>query len=270
MKSETFVTLRTLARLTLREALRQRFAAGLAVVALLLGASGLFLSGIDLGGAQARLLADTGLGAFVLFGSALAIVVPATSLFADLDQRTVMSILAHPVARWEYLLGKWLGVAALLGLFSLLLTLLIGLQLAWVAGTPGAVYVMSPLGVLVAGLITWLRLCVMAALALAIATYARTSLFTILAGGGAFVIGQLQYLARDSWQDLENGFLRLLAWAVAHILPNLQAFDLADLLIFRGPPEVSAAAVLGVLGYGVLYTAAYLGIAVLIFERREL
>lgn len=258
-----------LAGLTLREALRQRFAAGLALVAALLALSGIFLSGIDLGGERARFLADIGFGAFVLFGSALAIIVPATSLFSDLDQRTAQSILAKPVARWEYLVGKWLGTLAVLALFSGVLLTLIAAQLLWDAAASGA-NGLSLLGLALAGLVTWLRLAVLAALALVVGSYARSQLFTILAGGGAVVIGQLQYLARDAWQAAEHPFAKVLAWLVAKLFPNLQAFDVANLLIFEQAPNASAGAVFGVLGYGVLYASIYLLGAIWIFERREL
>jgi len=259
-----------LAQLTLREALRQRFAAGLALVALLLAGSGLFLQGIDLGGAKARLLADLGFGALVLFGSALAIVVPAASFFADLEQRTVLTLLAKPVARWQYLTGKWLGVVGLLGGFTLLLTGVIAGQLAWASALPEAEHRLDGVGLLVAAGVTWLRLSLLSALTLAIAAYARSSLFTILAGGGAMVIGQLQYLARGAWERVENPLLAGLAWGIAHLFPNLQAFDLAEPLVFQEPPDLPFGTVARVLLYGTLYAAAYLGAAVVLFQRREL
>ncbi len=260
----------TLAVLTLREALRQRFAAGLAGVALLVAVSGWFLQGLDLGGAQGRFLVDVGWGALVFFGSGLAVIAPSNSFFADLDQRTVLSVLAKPVQRWQYLLGKWLGAWVLLGMLVVVLAVTVALLLwAHQLRHPGAGD-FSAWGLAVTAGLTWLRLGVVAAMVLAIASYARSNLFTLLAGGAALVIGQLQYLARDHWQALEHPLGRSAAWLVAHLFPNLQAFEVAEVLVLPGMAGLAPVAAWGLAGYAALYILGYLAIARWLFQHREL
>src|SRR5438045_7440290 len=59
---------------------------------------------------------DIALGAINFFLCMLAIVATAQLLPRDLEDRVIYSVLAKPVRRFEYLLGKFVGVLALLAM----------------------------------------------------------------------------------------------------------------------------------------------------------
>ncbi len=61
-----------------------------------------------------QVLKDVSLGAMSIFTSLLAIVATAQLLPRDLEDRTIYTILAKPVPRYEYLIGKLAGVLLLL------------------------------------------------------------------------------------------------------------------------------------------------------------
>lgn len=54
----------------------------------------------------------------VMYAAAIVVVVVlcANRLPGEIERRTVYNVLARPVARWQYLVGTWLGVTAVMGL----------------------------------------------------------------------------------------------------------------------------------------------------------
>src|SRR6202049_178561 len=102
------ITLNTLTDLT-----RQKVFYVLLVFALLLIGSSVFLARFTFQ-QEFQILKDVALGAMSIFTSLLAIVATARLIPQDVEDRTVYTILAKPVPRFEYLLGKLAGVLVLL------------------------------------------------------------------------------------------------------------------------------------------------------------
>src|SRR4051794_876773 len=71
-----------------------------------------------------QVLKDISLGAISIFTSLLAILATSRILPRDLEERTLYTILAKPVHRAEYLLGKLAGVLLLLAISTLVMSLL--------------------------------------------------------------------------------------------------------------------------------------------------
>lgn len=91
------------------------------VFALILIGMSLFLVTISFQG-QLQTLMDVSLGAMSVFSMFLAVLGTAMLLPKDMEDRTLYTILAKPVARFEYLLGKLCGVAAMLFVAMVLMT----------------------------------------------------------------------------------------------------------------------------------------------------
>ena len=91
------------------------------VFALLLIGMSLFLVTVSFQG-QLQTLMDVSLGAMSVFSMFLAVLATAMLLPKDMEDRTLYTILAKPVARFEYLLGKLCGVAAMLTVATFLMT----------------------------------------------------------------------------------------------------------------------------------------------------
>lgn len=94
---------------TFREAVRDRV-----LYSMLLFAVGLILFALVLGriapGEQLRLTTDVGLGAISLVTVLLAIVLGGANLYKEIERKTVYFILPQPIARWQFLVGKFLGL----------------------------------------------------------------------------------------------------------------------------------------------------------------
>ena len=80
---------------------------GLAICAL---ASSFLFREFNFGSSELKFIADFGFGGMTVFGSALAIIVTAQLFLGEIEHRTAMTLLAKPVYRSEFVLGKFLGV----------------------------------------------------------------------------------------------------------------------------------------------------------------
>jgi hypothetical protein len=242
---------------------------------------------------ELRLLKSVSLGAMSWFCVILAIAGTALLLPADLEDRTLYTILSKPVPRFDYLTGKLAGVI-----------LLIALSLALMdAGCCGALWLKQrvvtaetithwqQLGELTPERIAEIQreyaahginwnfhsavfgiLCqaiVMAAVCLLISTFASSSLFTILAGLAVFIIGQGQELAREFIFSGVGGALgRLFSTTVALTFPDLRQFNVIDEVVAG---KLIPAAVSGRMAVmALVYTAFYHALGWFIFKDKEL
>lgn len=103
-----------------------------------------------------RVIGDVGGATVSLYGIVVAIILGATALYRELELKTAFPILARPVARWEYLVGKFAGTWLTLCAFVLLDTGLLLLAVSVVGGANPTAVVGFGLGVVgVAGLVMW-------------------------------------------------------------------------------------------------------------------
>lgn len=93
---------------TYRESVRARILLGLAAVAFAVSLYSLVVGAFTLKNAP-RVVSDLGAASISIFSLAVAIIIGATSLHRELEQKTLFPILARPIRRSEYLVGKYLG-----------------------------------------------------------------------------------------------------------------------------------------------------------------
>lgn len=266
-------------RLTFLEAIRQRFFAFLILLSAALVLSSVSFRFLDFGHGELKFVCDFGFGGMFLFGSVLAVVMSAQLFFAEMDNRTALTLLAKPVSRTEFLVGKFLGVWLVLGVFIFTLSTLLGIIL-WARCqelTVAAIEVgKAPPELSIMGLFSytgmqWARLGVVAAMILMVASLARTFLFTVIVGSMLVVAGQLQWLAQETLLkpgDL-NIFSKLLLTVSTYIIPNLQQFNIGDALTLDHGSVADGAVTLALFS-GSCYIIVFLFIGSLMFRRREI
>lgn len=127
---------------TYREAVRARILHGLFALAIATAGYSLVVGAFALN-SSLRVVSDLGSASISVYGIVVAVVLGATSLYRELELKTIFPILARPIRRPEYLVGKFLGTVLTLGVFiaanSGVLLLALGIQ----AGRPVA----APLGI---------------------------------------------------------------------------------------------------------------------------
>jgi ABC-type transport system involved in multi-copper enzyme maturation permease subunit len=236
---------------------------------------------------QFQVLKDVSLGAMSIFSWLLGVLATAMLLPKDVEDRTLYTILAKPVPRFEYLLGKLLGVLLLLGiavgLMSVVFYVVLLIRERWeisaiLAGsTPeqaqaaiAEVKAAAWSGSLVpAILIIYLKAALCASLTLMLSTFASSTIFTIMVSILFYFIGHIQWIARAAWLGEGATLLsKLFLLVVALVFPDLQLFSLVDDIAVG--TIVPTAVFLKTAGLGILYTVIYLFAAYWFFSAKEL
>src|SRR5207248_10914013 len=106
---------------TLTDLTRQKVFYFLLIFALILIGSSVFLARFTFQ-QEFQILKDVSLGAMSIFTSLLAILAAARLIPQDIEDRTIYTILAKPVPRFEYLLGKIGGVLLLLAISTVVMS----------------------------------------------------------------------------------------------------------------------------------------------------
>ena len=210
-------------------------------------------------------------GAFHLFGMNMAnpwvffigllitLFVGVGMLFRDMERRTVQVTLSTPTARWEYVLGKYAGLAAAITLNTLLMALALAVALL----ARGA---FEP-RLLVAVFSLWIELLFLVAAAVFFCSFA-TPIFASLFTAATYVVGHLLWSLPLLEQRLEPGAFRSLVHAAYLLLPNLEFGDFRTAAVHGLP--IDPGRVAGAALYELTYAAVLLGAACLAFRRRDL
>jgi hypothetical protein len=205
-----------------------------------------------------RSIKSWSLGAMTLFSVVLSVVATALLLPKDVEDRTLYTILAKPVPRFDYLAGKLLGVLLLvfvsLAMMDLLMTAVLQIRTSMVLEqqeamaralqwTPDAIASLreetqasgpnwSLQGAVFA---VFLRASIMASLALLISTFSTSTLFTTIVSFLIYFIGHFQADARDvylSGNEAGEGVVaRLASLLMSLVLPDFQLFNVIDAVI---------------------------------------
>ena len=277
-------------RNTLTDLVRQKVFYFLLIFGLLVIGNSAFIAKLSFQ-EQFQMLKDISLGAMSVFSSLLAILATANFLPKDMEDRTIYTILAKPVPRHCYLLGKLGGILALLAIAILLMSgLFLGVlwlgESAALAETRAQFASASPedlalaikevtastfnANLLPGILVIFIKAALLASLTLFISTFATSSIFTILMAVALYFIGHLQATAREYWLsgvDVE-WWSRLLTAIVALLFPDLQAFNLTDDII--AGTAISLKLFLGTAALGGIYIAVYFTLSAFVFSGREL
>jgi Cu-processing system permease protein len=248
----------TVARNTLREAVRNKVLYTLLFFAIFVIGAGVVLSALSYVESE-RILQDFGFAAIRLFSVAIAIFVGVSLIHREVERRTVYTILSKPISRAEFLLGKYVGLVA---------TIWMQLAIMVAAFTFVSVGTGAPLnaGHAVAFLLTAVEL----ALVVAVATFFSAFTTPILASFfsvGIWVVGHLTRDLRDIGASSDSGSIQEATAFFHQVMPDLESFNFS--IEAAHGLAFGASDVFLPLVYGAGYVAILLISAVVVFERRD-
>lgn len=247
----------SIAWVTLREALRQKLAVNLLVFALLLISASIVLSTLTFG-EQYRIIVDLAFTSAQIFGTLIAVFLGAGLVAGDVQRRTLYPIIAKPVGRSEYLVGRYVG---LLATVELNLLVMAACTIGVLAAYTGGFEFLSRAPVLVGFAGLGAQLAVVSALAILFSSLTNTTLAAIFGLSISFA----GHFSRDVllyWQR-EGSPVK----AIAYVLPNLASLDYKVQVVYE--TAVQRSALWWALVYAALYAAAALAVASLAFARRD-
>ena len=251
--------IRAIAVHTFKEAVRDRVLLLFLVFAILLIASSTVLAWLTVG-SELKIVTDLGLAALSVFGVMMAVFIGITLVHKEVEKRTIYAVLAKPVRRWQFLIGKYVGLMLTLAAVS---SMMAGFLLALVWWKGGVV----PTHLLPAILLSYFELGVITSIALLFSTITTpilAAVFTL----SAYLVGHLTWGLRELMVDIPSGAGRWLLSGLYYVLPYLETFNVRAQVTNQVP--VGPAYVLNGLAYAAAYSAGMILLAILLFRRRDL
>lgn len=212
-------------------------------------------------GQDIKIIADFSLWGIDVFGMTLCIFIGASLIYKEVDKRTLYTVVACPLSRWEFILGKYLGMNATLAL-SVLLMGIVFYIFFWICG---GVFHWKMVGAI---FLLFLGLTMLNAIAIFFSTMASPTLsavFTVaifLTGRASY---ELKYLS-----ERYIGIKRDIFMWLYYLLPNFNNFNIKLIAVHDLPIDHPIASFCGAIGYTLLYSAFMLYLASIIFKKKNL
>jgi ABC-type transport system involved in multi-copper enzyme maturation permease subunit len=246
---------------TFREAVRDRVLYNLIAFALLMSGAAVLVGQISID-IERLVVINLGLTAVSLFGIVIAIFIGIGLVSKEIDKRTLYTVLSRPVRRWEFIAGKFFGLAGTLVVNTFFMAVGVFAALAYVSRH----FQPSDTSVLVALYFIVLQFVVITALALFFSSFSSPLLSAVFAFS-LFVIGSFAEDLRG-FAKMTHGITHWLATGAAYLVPNLSALNVISQVAHGQAVDSRLIAVNT--AYASVYAVAVLAGAVLIFEHRNL
>jgi ABC-type transport system involved in multi-copper enzyme maturation permease subunit len=251
--------IRAIAVNTFREAIRDRILylfIGFAIVMVI--STKLF--GMLTVGDESKIVKDIGLAAMQFFSMLIAVMMSMLLISREVDDRTVFNILSKPVRRWQFIVGKYLGLVAIVAANLLLITVILMVMVRVYTGQ------FDPMLVFAAAM-TMLEMSVVAAFATLFAVLTRPILGSLMTLA-MFIVG---HTSADLWmltRQLPGTFTRAVITVVYYLVPNLERFNFRTEVVHDLP--IQPAAVAWAVVYATAFVAVLLILAALRFQTKDL
>lgn len=243
---------------TYRETVRERILYNLVFFAVLMTLSGLLLGQLSIRQDE-KIIKDIGLASMDLFGTLIAIFIGVGLVNKEIERRSLYPLLAKPLAREEFFLGKFAGLCFTLLVNVAVMTVGLWLTLAAVGRRPDprlleAVY---PI---------YLGLVLVVALALLFSTFTSPVLAAVCTVG-VVLAGRFSDVIRNM-REVAPGVPGWRPAGLYYALPNFRNFDFKDDVVYGQP--VAAATLLMVTAYAAAYAAVLMLAGLAAFRTRDL
>jgi Cu-processing system permease protein len=252
---------------TFREAVRNRVLAILFLFALAMMSFSIVLGELSIH-EEIRIIKDLGLAGISLFGLAIALFLGVNLLAKELEKKTVYAILPKPIRRWEFLLGKYLGLVATITVVVVVMSLFVAAMLLVEGASVDAVLVRAQV-------LVWFELLLVVAVAMVFSSFSSpylSAMFTAACWVIGRNTGELEAFATTRLKGQPTG---MLIEGVVRVVPDFRMFFVSgaslggDGVASIHERFVTWGYVASAGGYALLYVVTCLIAASLIFARRD-
>ena len=258
------LTIKIIAFNTFKESIRNRIIANIFVFAFFLFILGVLVGNWSLG-EQVKVMTDMGLSALHLVALLIVIFVGVTLVSREIDNRTIYNTLSKNLFRWQFIVGKFVGLSITLAINIILLTLILMVLLLFYTGE---IYfsLFGPVFLL------YVEILIILSISIFFSTFNNSTLSAIYTVF-IFISG---YLFQSVYEYLDSlilgegeitlrilkSVLNVLGW----VLPNLSLFNISTEYVHN--VTFSSVYYGSILGYGLLYIILILSMSILIFNKK--
>jgi len=262
---------------TWREGMRKKTLIGFLILSIMVivGSSFMtaFLTQTAVGDAQtdveAKLVKDICVTAIAIFGVLITIFISASVVPSEVENKVIYTVLSKPVRRFQYLLGKFIGVQLIVIINLLLMGALFFI----------ALYMrqrIMPTLLLWSIFLTYFQFLIVSAFTFAVSCTATSAVLPTIAGLFIYIVGNLTEYLKDVYVragqtgEYFDALIGKLAYGLYQVLPNLQNFSLKDQILYLQPNDPPRDLMIAnLIVYGLVYAVAGFLIAQWVFRRKE-
>ncbi len=251
---------------TFREAVRNRVLYVLVMFAVALMAFSVVLGSLSMHEDE-RIVKDLGLAGISLFSIFISLFLGVNLLSKELDKKTVYAIIPKPLWRWEFLVGKYLGLALTMALLVSVMSAVLAAFVLFEGGTHGVVMLRAEALIL-------LEVLLLVAVAMLFSSFSSPYLSAMFAGG-LWVIGRnTAELAVFAERESTAESVSTLLSGVLEVVPDFHLFFVSGSNLGEGVVSIHGTYVdwgyvMSSAAYAGAYATACLAIAVFLFSRRD-
>jgi ABC-type transport system involved in multi-copper enzyme maturation permease subunit len=244
---------------TIRENIRSKIFYVILLFAMVVIASSFLFSKIS-GEVEARVIVDVGLGMIEMFAFLMAIFGAVRLILLEMENKTIYLILSRPVERYVYIMGRYLGMLAIV-----LVNILImfgGLVLLLLAKK----YPFQPVYLGALGLI-FCKIVIITAVGLLLSLVSTSAITSITTSFFIWVVGHFSQELRFLTEKTTGVIQKALITTVYYLLPHFEYFNLKDYIDVPG--SIYGINILWIVAYCVVYSGVAMCLAVILFRKRE-
>ena len=252
-----------IAKATFNEALRKKI-----LNVFLLVAIALIIFSVSFAYFTARqemtIIKSLGLGIIAIAGMFISVVLGINLIPAEIEKRTIYTILAKPVKRHEFLLGKFLGGTLTMLMNLVLMTVIFMLTVTWKNAW-------SPDWALLKGsMMIFFQLFLLGSVAVFFSIFTTPAVNFFLTSA-VYIIGSLSEVTQAMMRDQnQNPIAKGFFWLMHYLIPNFANFFTQNPLIHPGVVVQNEAVYYAEnIIYALIYASILMIIAILVFDRRE-
>ncbi len=244
---------------TFRESIRDRIFYSLLFFAAVLILFSMVLGNLTIGD-PLKIIKDFGLGSISIVGTLIAIFVGIGMVYKEMEKKTIFVILSKPLARWQFLVGKYCGLSLTILVEVVVMTLLLFiLCFLYVPEIPWTLlYAIIPI---------FFEILLILAVAFLFSTFSTSFLsgmFTL----SIFIIGHFTRDLKSIAQTTEDAFFQAFSNVLYYLLPNLEFLNFKTKVVHQ--LNISISEVMLSLVYSVFYTIVLLMVGIFIFQRKDI
>jgi ABC-type transport system involved in multi-copper enzyme maturation permease subunit len=249
---------------TFREAARMRVLYGILVLVLASNVLALVLGQMSIT-EEERVARDVGIAGISLFGSLTAIFLGILLLYTEVQRRTIHGIVSKPIERWEFVVGKYVGMALVLSVLVVVFGLAMAGMLAWQGSG-------MSMAVFKAVVMSWMEVLVVAAIAIFFSSFSTPFLSGIFALG-IWVLGRVTPDIERATQAASSA-IGGIANVALRIIPDLHLYSVSGRTIDGKFTSIHGEFVswgyVGLAGlHGLGWIVGLLAFAAVLFQRRD-
>ncbi|MDY6805311.1 MAG: ABC transporter permease [Cyanobacteriota bacterium] len=209
---------------------------------------------------ERQIILDVGLAAIAILALVVTVFISTGLVNKELEKRTVYILIAKPLSRTELIIGKHIGLSAVLAVLVAAMTVIYFaiLSFSQISYPPGSIAI--------AAVFLFFQFSLLTAVGIVFGVFTSSLLATLLTFG-IYLMGNLSRDLVELGKLSENAGIENFMKALYVVLPDLARLDFKNDAIYGQIPAAGTLAANAV--YALLYIVVLLSIAIGVFSRRE-